>query len=100
MTRTVQEHWQLIEDILRKTQRNRSHGEQLRESIAGLLATPEGRESIRRRLNGDGGSFEGLHRFMDEITRALENPGTALGELSPRDRFGIQEAVLKHARPR
>jgi hypothetical protein len=95
MSRSVQEHWQLVEEILRKGQRDREHARQLLESVVELLATPEGRESIRRRLDGEDGSFEGRRRFVDEVFRAFENPAPVLGELSARDRLSIQEAVLK-----
>jgi len=99
MTRTVQEHWQVIEEMLRKKDRSRSHAEQLRGGVAGLLTTLEGRESILRRLNGEGGKFEGRQRFVDEVFRVLENPEPAIAELGPRDRLAIQEAVVKQTRP-
>jgi len=99
MTRTVQEHWQLIEAILHKKDRGQSQLTELQASVAGLLATPEGRESVRSRLNGEGGSFTGRHRFVEEVFRAFETAAPVLGELSPRDRRDLQAAVLKHTRP-
>ena len=100
MTKTVDEYWQLIEDILRRKDRTRSHGEQLRESVADLLATPQGRDSIRDRLNGEGGKFEGRQRFVDEIVRVLESPKAADADMSPGDRLAIQETVVTRTRPK
>jgi hypothetical protein len=100
MNTSVQEHWQLVEDILRKSERSRPDGQQLQQSVAVLLTTPEGRESVRRRLDGEGGPFDGKHRFIDEICRALEKPGSGLGEMNPRDRLAIQETVVERTRPK
>lgn len=100
MTRTIEEHWQLIDDVLRKRERSRAHGGQLQESVAGLLASAEGRESIRRRLAGKGVAFEGKYKFANEVFRALENGGAALTEMSANDRLKVQEAIIEHTRPR
>ena len=75
---TNDEHWQQIEDLLKvdRKRRTKRHGEDLRARLAGLLATAEGRESIRGRFSRESG-FAGKEWFL----RVGPNRRAAAGEV-------------------
>jgi phage shock protein A len=81
---TFEERWQEIDALVRRKERLQSHGERLQESVVALLATPEGRESIRTRLEHSG--FGGRERFIEEVVRAFDRRPASLSSLTPRDR--------------
>lgn len=99
MTRSVEQNWNDIGEILRKKELRQTQVEQLREYIADLLATPEGRQSIQKRLDGEGGSFTGRGRFVDEVARALADSVAAVADLTLRDRVAFQEFVWERTKP-
>jgi Trp operon repressor len=50
MNMMVEDRWQQIDKLLRKKNRTQSEADQLHEQVVEMLTTPEGRESIRKRL--------------------------------------------------
>ena len=96
----IHERWELIGEILRKKSLSQVDASRLRDSIVELLATAEGRASIRTRMNGKADALPRRQRFFDEVFRALDDPAPPLAEMSALDRVEMQVSVVEWTKPK
>jgi hypothetical protein len=98
---TNDEHWQQIEDLLKveKKRRTKRHGEELRAHVAALLATADGRESIRGRFSSESG-FSGKEWFVRELLRTVEQMQEKFAEIPARERSDLLREILRQSRPK
>lgn len=90
---TLEETWQQVDNLLRMKKRAQSEAAQLRECFASLLATPEGREFLKRSLPVS--KHRKSKALLVALAEALDGPPPGWQALAPRERHDLLRSLLE-----
>src|SRR5437867_3114346 len=94
----LDEQWTQAEALL-SAPRKGTQAHVLRETLAAVAATAEGRDRIRDKLSS-GPSFVGRKQLAEEVVNLYEQPDGPLSGLSAADRQRPLLALLEHLSPK